>query len=67
MLADITPAAPPCRHCTVAGILASMKRTAAALWFGNLRVGPALLHPLALVFAASGSAMISGTLRVPKP
>jgi CDP-diacylglycerol--serine O-phosphatidyltransferase len=38
-----------------------------ALWFGAARVGPALLHPLALVFVASGSAMISGTLRVPKP
>jgi CDP-diacylglycerol---serine O-phosphatidyltransferase len=37
------------------------------LWFGAYRVGPALLHPLSLVYAASGSAMISATLRVPKP
>ena len=37
------------------------------LWFGVWRIGPALLHPLALVYAASGSAMISATLRVPKP
>jgi CDP-diacylglycerol--serine O-phosphatidyltransferase len=37
------------------------------LWFGVYRVGPALLHPLALIYAASGSAMISATLRVPKP
>jgi CDP-diacylglycerol---serine O-phosphatidyltransferase len=37
------------------------------LWFGVHRVGPALLHPLSLVYAASGSAMISATLRVPKP
>ena len=37
------------------------------LWFGAWQVGPALLHPLALVFGASGSAMISATLRVPKP
>jgi len=37
------------------------------LWFGVWRVGPALLHPLTLVYAASGSAMISATLRVPKP
>ena len=36
-------------------------------WFGALRIGPALLHPLALVYVASGSAMISATLRVPKP
>jgi len=37
------------------------------LWFGAWQIGPALLHPLALVFGASGSAMISATLRVPKP
>jgi CDP-diacylglycerol--serine O-phosphatidyltransferase len=37
------------------------------LWFGVYRMGPALLHPLSLVYAASGSAMISATLRVPKP
>ena len=37
------------------------------LWLGVWRVGGALLHPLALVYAASGSAMISATLRVPKP
>ena len=36
-------------------------------WLGVLRIGPAALHPLALVYAASGSAMISATLRVPKP
>jgi CDP-diacylglycerol--serine O-phosphatidyltransferase len=38
-----------------------------ALWFGAWQIGPAVLHPLALVYAASGSAMISATLRVPKP
>ena len=37
------------------------------LWFGVWQVGPALLHPLTLMFAASGSAMISATLRIPKP
>ena len=37
------------------------------LWFGAWQIGPALLHPLALVYGASGSAMISATLRVPKP
>ena len=42
-------------------------RIDADLWFGGYTVGPALLHPLALVYAASGSAMISATLRVPKP
>lgn len=37
------------------------------LWLGAWRVGPATLHPLALLYGFSGSAMISATLRVPKP
>ena len=37
------------------------------MWLGTIRIGPALLHPLTLVYAASGSAMISATLRIPKP
>jgi CDP-diacylglycerol--serine O-phosphatidyltransferase len=42
-------------------------RTGEELWLGAYRIGPALLHPLALVYVASGSAMISATLRMPKP
>ena len=37
------------------------------LWLGAYQIGPAILHPLALVFGLSGSAMISATLRIPKP
>jgi CDP-diacylglycerol--serine O-phosphatidyltransferase len=37
-----------------------------AIWFGVTRIGPATLHPLVLLYVASGSAMISKTLRVPK-
>ena len=37
------------------------------LWFGAYRLGPATLHPLSLLFALNGSAMISATLKVPKP
>ena len=37
------------------------------LWFGVYQIGPALLHPLTLIYGASGSAMISATLRIPKP
>jgi CDP-diacylglycerol--serine O-phosphatidyltransferase len=37
------------------------------LWLGEYRIGPALFHPLTLVYALSGSAMISATLRIPKP
>ena len=36
------------------------------IWFGSWRIGPAALHPLVLVYVASGSAMIS-TIRIPKP
>ena len=38
-----------------------------ALWGGALRLGPATLHPLTLLYGLSGSAMISATLRIPKP
>jgi CDP-diacylglycerol--serine O-phosphatidyltransferase len=37
------------------------------LWMGMYRVGPAGLHPLTLLYALSGTAMISATLRIPKP
>ena len=37
------------------------------VWFGAWQAGPAVLHPLTLVYVASGSAMISATLRIPKP
>jgi CDP-diacylglycerol--serine O-phosphatidyltransferase len=37
------------------------------LWFGAYQIGPALLHPLTLIYGISGSAMISATLKVPKP
>ncbi|HBK45261.1 MAG TPA: CDP-diacylglycerol--serine O-phosphatidyltransferase [Xanthomonadaceae bacterium] len=38
-----------------------------ALWWGQWQLGPWQLHPLVLVFALSGSLMISKTLRIPKP
>ena len=53
----------------IVGLLAVafyLGRTDEAPWFGAWRIGPAQLHPLTLVYAASGSAMISATLRVPK-
>ena len=37
------------------------------LWGGATRLGPWLLHPLVLVYALSGSLMISKTLHIPKP
>ena len=36
------------------------------LWFGMWQLGPWQLHPLVLIYAISGSLMISKTLRIPK-
>ena len=49
------------------GAAFALGRIDESVWFGAFQLGPALLHPLSLVYAASGSAMISATLRVPKP
>ena len=49
------------------GVAFALNRIDGALWFGVLQVGPATLHPLVLAYVASGSAMISATLKVPKP
>ena len=49
------------------GLAFYLGRIDADLWLGSVQIGPALLHPLALIYAASGSAMISATLRIPKP
>ncbi|HJL19362.1 MAG TPA: CDP-alcohol phosphatidyltransferase family protein [Sandaracinaceae bacterium LLY-WYZ-13_1] len=37
------------------------------LWLGAVELGPWTLHPLVGIYALSGSAMISATLRIPKP
>jgi CDP-diacylglycerol--serine O-phosphatidyltransferase len=37
------------------------------LWLGVLDAGPLQWHPLSLLYAISGSLMISKTLRIPKP
>jgi len=39
----------------------------ARLWLGAFDVGPWQLHPLVLMYAASGSLMISKSIRIPKP
>ena len=38
-----------------------------ALWWGALSLGPFELHPLVLMYAVSGSAMVTATLKIPKP
>jgi CDP-diacylglycerol--serine O-phosphatidyltransferase len=37
------------------------------LWLGMIKLGPWQFHPLVLMFALSGSLMISKTLHIPKP
>ena len=49
------------------GIAFYLDRTDDAIWLGSMHVGRPVLHPLTLLYVASGSAMISATLRVPKP
>ena len=49
------------------GVAFYLGRIDADLWFGSVRIAGATLHPLTLVYVASGSAMISATLRIPKP
>lgn len=37
------------------------------LWLGQIQLGPWVWHPLSVLYAASGSAMVSATIRIPKP
>jgi len=51
----------------VLGVLFFLGRLGDDVWLGSTRLGPATLHPLTLLYGVSGSAMISATLRIPKP
>ena len=48
-------------------IAAFLGHVGPALWLGSVKLGPWLLHPLVLLYAVSGTLMISKTLRIPKP
>jgi CDP-diacylglycerol--serine O-phosphatidyltransferase len=50
----------------VLALAAWQGRLGGELWGGSVMLGPWMLHPLVLLFAVSGSLMIS-TLRIPKP
>jgi len=39
----------------------------AHILFGSFRIGPWVLHPFTILYAISGSAMISSILHIPKP
>jgi CDP-diacylglycerol--serine O-phosphatidyltransferase len=47
-------------------ILAATNHLHGDVWFGAHALGPFVLHPLALLFAAQGTLMVSKTLRIPK-
>jgi len=49
------------------GIAQYLGRVDDNLWLGAVRFGGWDLHPLTLIYGLSGSAMISATLRIPKP
>ena len=49
------------------GVLQYLGRVDEQIWLGMIKIGPAELRPLSLIFFLSGSAMISATLRIPKP
>ena len=51
----------------VLAVAAALGRIGEDLWWGYWQLGPWRLHPLVLMFAVSGSLMISKTLRIPKP
>ena len=48
-------------------VLVQLGRTGQAVPFGHYCFGPFVIHPFSLIYAASGSAMISKTLKIPKP
>ena len=48
-------------------IAAHLGHVGPQLWLGEVKLGPWLLHPLVLLYAVSGTLMISKTLRIPKP
>lgn len=50
----------------VVAVAAWQNRIGDGLWFGAVDLGPWTLHPLVLLYAVSGSLMISKTLRIPK-
>ena len=51
---------------TVLAVMAWQGRLGDAVGFGEWTLGPWVLHPLTLLYALSGSLMISKTLRIPK-
>ncbi len=53
--------------CAVLAVFAWQGRLGDNLPLGRMELGPWTLHPLILLWVASGTAMVSKTLRLPKP
>ncbi len=51
----------------ILGIAYWLGRIDNAIPLGSLRLGPSAFHPFTLIYALSGSLMISSTLHIPKP
>jgi CDP-diacylglycerol---serine O-phosphatidyltransferase len=51
----------------VLGVAFAQGRVDSLIWFGVYELGMGMFHPLTLIYALSGCAMISSTLRIPKP
>lgn len=51
----------------VLALLTWQNRIHDSMWLGVVQLGPLSIHPLVLLYAASGTAMVSKTLRIPKP
>ncbi len=51
----------------VLGIAFALGAVGDHFWLGAIDLGPCRFHPLVLMFAASGCAMVSASLRIPKP
>jgi CDP-diacylglycerol---serine O-phosphatidyltransferase len=49
------------------GLAFAQEAAESRLWLGMWRIGPATLHPLALLYGVNGLTMISATIRIPKP
>ena len=51
----------------VLAVAFAMDQVGTALWLGQVTLGPWVWHPLSLLFFLSGCAMVSASLRIPKP
>jgi CDP-diacylglycerol--serine O-phosphatidyltransferase len=49
------------------GLAFTLKQVGTEMWLGAYVIGPATFHPMSLLYAISGSLMISRTIRIPKP